>query len=87
MWQPWHAIAGLIREAREAREARRAVQIEAGRMIGRHGAAAYDIARERARDVRSGRLIDQRSAGHWDRVRREIGRRIGHEPGSPGREG
>lgn len=79
MWRPWHAIVRLVRTTRAAR---RAVEIEAGRMIGRHGNTAYDIARERARDVRSGRLVDQHSARYWDRVRREIGRRTGHVPGA-----
>ncbi|HYM99546.1 MAG TPA: hypothetical protein VET25_07370 [Aestuariivirgaceae bacterium] len=46
-------------------------------MIG-FGNAAYEEARQRAREARLGQAVDaNRPPGHWDRVRAEIGRHTG----------
>jgi hypothetical protein len=51
-------------------------------LIQSFGDAAYDEARTRARDARLGRVVDgNRPNGHWDKVRREIGRRTGRQGG------
>ncbi len=46
------------------------------------GDGAYDEARTRARGARLGEVVDgNRPDGHWDRVRKEIGRRTGRQIG------
>lgn len=58
------------------------IQDDAVALIASFGACAYDQARTRARDVRLGRIIDgNRVVGHWDKVRREIARRMGRQVG------
>lgn len=54
------------------------VEQDADVLMRAWGGAAYDHARTTAREVTQRKLIDEhRPAGHWDRVRREIGRRTG----------
>lgn len=51
-------------------------------LIQSFGAAAYDEARTRAHEARLGKVVDDnRPDGHWDKVRREIGRRTGRQVG------
>lgn len=68
---------GMFRWWRDRAERRRLVAADAAALIESFGDHAYYIARERARSERkSGIVFDaNRAAGHWDRVRREIGRR------------
>lgn len=57
------------------------VASDASALIAAFGEQAYFVARERAREERqSGKVLDaNRAAGHWDRVRREIGNRTGRD--------
>lgn len=58
------------------------VKDDAIALIVSFGASAHDEARTRARDARLGRVLDgNRSAGHWDEVRREIARCTGRQIG------
>ena len=53
---------------------------DADALIAQHGEAAYGEARERARQSRQGKIVDgNRPEGHWDRVRRIIGRKTGRD--------
>ena len=53
---------------------------DATALILRFGDSAYDEARTRAREARLGSTVDaNRPAGHWDKVRREIGKRTGRD--------
>jgi len=53
-----------------------AVLRDAAILIDVFGPAAYDEARTRARDARLSKIIDgNRPPGHWDNVRKELGRR------------
>jgi hypothetical protein len=62
------------------RGARALIEKDADALMRAYGDAAYDHARTTARDVRLGQAADEhRPAGHWDRVRREIGRRTGRD--------
>lgn len=55
------------------------VSTDAASLIARFSDSAYDVARQRARDARSGKTFDaNRPDGHWDRVRQDIARRTGH---------
>lgn len=62
-------------------ERRRHEASDASALIAAFGAQAYYVARERAREEQQhGKVLDaNRAAGHWDRVRREIGRRTGRD--------
>lgn len=54
------------------------VQRDADALMEAFGDSAYDEARTRAREARSGSVIDEnRPRYHWDKVRGEIGRRTG----------
>lgn len=53
------------------------VASDADALIAGFGDGAYEEARRRSIDERRGAIFDgNRSKGHWDRVRREIGRRM-----------
>lgn len=57
---------------------RELVVADAEALIASLGDGAYEEARKRAREQRIGQVIEaNRPDGHWDRVRREIVRRIG----------
>jgi hypothetical protein len=65
---------------RRRRQSRERVEADASALIETHGDGAYAAARTRAHEARERLVIDpDRPAGHWDRVRREIGRRIGRD--------
>lgn len=71
----------MFRWWRNRAERHRLVCADTASMIEAFGDEAYYVARERARSERqSGIVFDaNRPAGHWDRVRREIGRRTGRD--------
>jgi hypothetical protein len=53
---------------------------DAAALIAQFGASAYGEARRRAREASQDEVIDgNRPLGHWDRVRRVIGRKIGRD--------
>jgi hypothetical protein len=56
-------------------ECRRLARLDADRLMEEFGPAAYEVAWSMAQEVESGRLIDLRPEGHWDRVRNVIARR------------
>jgi hypothetical protein len=59
-----------------------AVAQDADDLLTSFGEQAYEVARTRAREARLGDVIDgNRTAGHWDRVRREVARRTGRAVG------
>jgi hypothetical protein len=65
---------------RKHSQAESQVAEDARALILRFGDSAYDEARTRAREARLGRTVDaNRPVGHWDKVRREIGRRTGRD--------
>lgn len=54
---------------------------DAETLIAGFGSSAYDEARTRAREARSGEVVDaNRGPAHWDRVRCEIGTRTNRKP-------
>lgn len=63
---------------RQNRQARRLAAADAAALIARFGDGAYGEARHRAWEIRQGSTFDEnRPEGHWDRVRRIIGRKTG----------
>lgn len=59
-------------------EARAAARHDAAALLRDHGAGAYQFARDRAREVRLGKVVDaDREARHWDRVRAFLARHRG----------
>lgn len=49
---------------------------DADALIAQYGESAYGEARQRAHQARRGEVVDgDRPEGHWDRVRRIIGRK------------
>lgn len=51
--------------------------MDASELISRYGDSAYEEARTRARDDRTGRVIDNdRPPGHWDKVRAALAREL-----------
>jgi len=60
-------------------ERRRLARLDADRLMEEFGPAAYEVAWSMAREVASGRLVDLRPDGHWERVRNIIARRA-HRP-------
>lgn len=73
------ALFSRLRKVARMRTARsQRVMDDADSLIERFGSNAYEEARTRARDARLNRVIDPHlPADHWDRVRTEIGRRMG----------
>lgn len=60
---------------KELRKRQRLVAQDASDLIARFGDSAYEEARERARADRLNTVVDEnRPRGHWNQVRREIGR-------------
>ena len=60
---------------RACRLRRQQVVRDAEDFIAAYGESAYEEARELAREIRSGRVVDNdRPDGHWDRVRAKISR-------------
>lgn len=58
------------------RDRRALAAADADSLIAHYGAAAYGHARERAHRARQSIIVDaNRPDGHWDRVRRIIGRK------------
>ena len=56
---------------------REAAREDAAALVRDYGDDAYRLARTRAREAREGQTIDAgRDAGHWDRVRAQISRRL-----------
>lgn len=70
----------MFRFLRAKRAQRELALADANALIAQYGQAAYGYARERAHEARQGEIIDgNRSHGHWDRVRRIIGRKINRD--------
>lgn len=65
---------------RKRREAHRKVMADADELMRLFGQGAYDEARDLARPPNAGIGIELRRNAHWDRVRREIGKRTGRIP-------
>src|SRR5690606_11806571 len=62
------------------RRERELIRKDADALMRAYGEAAYDHARTTAREIRLGQVKDEpRPAGHWDKVRPEIGRRAGRD--------
>ena len=63
----WRTVPALIEE-------------DASTLMRKFGEEAYRVARDRALAERLGIAIDaDRTVGHWDQVRAEIGRRTGRD--------
>jgi hypothetical protein len=59
------------------------IDADADALIAAYGDGAYEQARTRARQERTGEVADSnRLRGHWDKVRREIARRTGRQAGA-----
>jgi hypothetical protein len=69
------ARAILFRYWQTWTERRRLARLDADRLMDEFGPAAYEVAWTMAQEVHSGKLIDTRPDGHWDRVRSIIARR------------
>ena len=52
---------------------------DAEELIERYGSAAYEVARQRARQARLRQVIDDKPEGHWDIVRRTIGQPVKYQ--------
>jgi hypothetical protein len=67
----WEArLAAILANAQRERKLARH---DADELISRFGSAAYEVARQRARQARFRQITDDRPEGHWDRVRQAIG--------------
>jgi hypothetical protein len=75
----------LLQQWRLRRVQERLAQCDARDLIDQYGRAAYEVARQRARQARLGQVAYNRPDGHWDRVQQSIGKPddCGGEP-SPG---
>ena len=68
--------------ARLFRTADTLVEADARALIDQHGIQAYGVARWRAHQVGTGKLVDDsRPSGHWRAVSRRVARLTGHEVG------
>lgn len=78
---PPHAREIMLRFLQARRYRQKLVREDATALVQRFGGHAYEEARRRIREQRSGKVTDaNRPIGHWDQVRKLIARETNRSP-------